>query len=86
VSDQTARNKFFLKEGIMSDFPLLAPAVSTLLGLYCVIWALVSSPVSTTYRIDAVLVGVLLLLLALAYVRVINPQEQGESTRTDRVK
>ena len=70
----------------MNDLPLLAPAVSTLFGLYCVIWALVTSPLSTTYRIDGVLVGVLLLLLAVVYVRVINPQEQGESTRTNRVK
>ena len=71
---------------MMSDLRLLAAAVSTLFGLYCVIWALVTWPLSTTYRIDAIFVGVLLLLLALVYVRVINPQEQGESTRTNRVK
>ena len=70
----------------MSDLRLLAPAVSTLFGLYCVIWALVTSSSSTTYRIDAVFVGVLLLLLALVYVRLINSHKQGKSTRTDRVK
>lgn len=70
----------------MSDLPLLAPAVSTLFGLYCVIWALGTSPLSTTYRIDGVFLGVLLLLLAVVYVRVINPHEQGERTRTGRVK
>jgi hypothetical protein len=79
------RRKHFLKEGIMSAFRFLAPAVSTLFGLYCVIWAIVASS-STTYRIDGVFIGVLLLLLALVYVRVIIPHEQGESTSTDRVK
>jgi hypothetical protein len=79
------RRKHFLKEGIMNAFRFLAPAVSTLFGLYCVIWAIVASS-STTYRIDGVFIGVLLLLLALVYVRVIIPHEQGESTSTDRVK
>ena len=70
----------------MKGLRLVAAAVSTLFGLYCVIWALVASSVSTTYRIDGVIFGVLLLLLALVYVLVINPHEQGESTPTDRVK
>ncbi len=70
----------------MSVFRFLAPAVSTLFGLYCVIWAFVASSLSTTYRIDSVFLGVLFLLLALVYVRVIIPHEQGESTSTDRVK
>jgi len=69
----------------MNAFQYLAPAVSTLSGLYCVIWAIVAST-SITYRIDGVFIGVLLLLLALVYVLVIIPHEQGESTSTDRVK
>ena len=69
----------------MSVFRFLAPAVSTLFGLYCVIWAIVAST-STPYRIDGVFLWVLLLLLALVYVRVIIRHEQGESIRTDRVK
>ena len=69
----------------MNAFQYLAPAVSTLFGLYCVIWAIGAST-SITYRIDGVFIGVLFLLLALVYVRVIIPHEQGESTSTDRVK
>jgi hypothetical protein len=71
---------------MVSDLRFLAAAVSTLFGLYCVIWAFVASSVSTTYRVDGILAGVLLLLLALVYVLVITPHEQGESTRPDQVK
>ena len=69
----------------MSILRFLAPAASTLFGLYCVIWAIVASS-SITYRIDGVFTGVLFLLLAFVFMRVIIPHEQGESTRTDRVK
>ena len=69
----------------MNGLRFLAPAVSTLFGLYCVIWAIVASS-TTTYRIDGVLIGVFFFLLALVYVRVIILHEQGESTSTDRVK
>jgi hypothetical protein len=57
----------------MSVLRYVAPSLSTLFGLYCVIWGLVASSASTAYRIDGVFFGVLFLLLAFVYLRVIPP-------------
>jgi hypothetical protein len=78
VTDKTARSKgFSARRGIMSALRFLAPSVSVLFGLYCVIWGLVASSASTAYRLDGVFFGVLLLLLALVYLRVIPPARAG---------
>jgi hypothetical protein len=70
----------------MSALRFLAPSVSALFGLYCVIWGLVASSASTAYRIDGVFFGVLLLLLAFVYLRVILPYEREEIVSSDQVR
>jgi hypothetical protein len=52
------------KEDLMN---YVAPSLCTLFSLYCVIWGLVTPSLSTTYRIDALLFGGLLLLLAFVH-------------------
>jgi hypothetical protein len=52
------------------------PSLSALVGLYCLAWAILASSFATRERGGAAFFGVMLLLLALVYVRVIPPQEQ----------
>ncbi len=54
----------------------VAPSVSALFGLYCVLWALVAASYPTSLRISGAFFGIVLLLLATVYVRIILPQEQ----------
>ena len=61
----------------MSILRYVAPSLCTLFSLYCVIWGLVVPSLSTTYRIDAVFLGGLLLLLAFVHLRVTpSPQHK----------
>ena len=69
----------------MSVLRFLAPSLSILFGLYCVIWGFVASSYPTSLRIGGAFLGVLFLLLAFVYLRVILPREQGERTRSDQV-
>lgn len=59
----------------MSVLRYVAPALSTLFGLYCVIWGLVASSYPTSLRVGGAFLGVLFLLLAYIYVRFILPHE-----------
>jgi len=68
---------FPYKEEIMRVSRFLAPSVSTLFGLYCVIWGFVASSYTASLRIGGAFLGVLLLLLALVYALVILPREQS---------
>ncbi len=60
----------------MSVLSILASSLSALFGLYCVIWGIVASSDPTAERAGSAFLGVLFLLLALVYVRVILPHEQ----------
>jgi len=60
----------------MTVLRFLAPSVSTLFGLYCIIWGLIASSSPISLRIAGAFLGVLFLLLATVYFRVILPQEQ----------
>jgi hypothetical protein len=62
----------------MSVRRFLAPAACALFGLYCLVWGLVASSSPTNMRAGAAFFGVLFLLLATVYVRVILPHEQAE--------
>jgi uncharacterized membrane protein YjfL (UPF0719 family) len=68
----------------MSVLRFLAPSLCVLFGLYCVIWGLVASSVPTSERIGSAFLGVLWLLLAYVYFRVILPHEQEKITRSDQ--
>ena len=68
----------------MSMLRFSAPSLCALFGLYCVIWGIVASSVPTAERIGATFFGVLWLLLAFVYVRVILLHEQVEITRSNR--
>jgi hypothetical protein len=70
------RKRIFIKEGNMSVLRFLAPSLYILFGLYCVIWGFVDTSVPTSERIGGAFFGVLWLLLAYVYVRVIPTQEQ----------
>jgi hypothetical protein len=61
----------------MSALRFLAPALSTLFGLYCVIWGLLASSSATSLRIGGAFLGLCFLLLALVYLRLILPRESG---------
>ncbi len=56
-----------------------APTLCLLFGLYCIGWSIVASSSSTQIRTSGAFLGVLLLLLALVYLRIILPQEQREN-------
>ncbi|BCL83879.1 hypothetical protein ccbrp13_63440 [Ktedonobacteria bacterium brp13] len=56
-----------------------APALCLLFGLYCISWSIVASSSFTQIRAGSAFLGVLLLLLALVYLRIILPQEQREN-------
>jgi amino acid transporter len=77
---------FSESEGIMSVLRYVAPAISTLFGLYCIIWGLIASSYPTSQRIGAAFLGVLFLLLAVVYLRVILPREREEVVRSDQVR
>ncbi len=68
----------------MNVFRYVAPSLCALFGLYCVIWGLIASSYPISMRLGGAFLGVLLLLLALVYVRVIISHEQEESTRSDK--
>jgi hypothetical protein len=68
----------------MSVLRFLAPSLCVVFGLYCVIWGIVASSVPTAERPGAAFFGVLWLLLAFVYVRVILLHEQEEITRSNR--
>ncbi len=69
----------------MSVLRYVAPFLCTLFGLSCVIWGLVASSSLTSLRAGGAFVGVLLLLLAFVYLRVILPHEREEIVRSDQV-
>lgn len=57
-----------------------APALCLLFGLYCISWSIIaSSSFTQQIRLGCAFLGVLLLLLALVYLRMILPQEQREN-------
>ena len=60
----------------MSVLSILASSLSALFGLYCVIWGIVAASYPTAERAGGAFLGVLFLLLAFVYVRVIRPREQ----------
>ncbi len=60
----------------MSVLSILASSLSALFGLYCVIWGIVASSDPTAERAGGAFLGVLFLLVAFVYVRVILPHEQ----------
>jgi len=62
-----------------------APLLCILFGLYCIIWGIVASSYATSLRIASAFVGVMFLLLALVYLRVIHPTEREEIVQTDQV-
>ena len=68
----------------MSILRFLAPSLCALFGLYCVIWGIVASSVPTAERTGAAFFGMLWLLLAYVYFRVILPHEQEKITRSDQ--
>ncbi len=74
-SDNTSVSE---SEGIMKVLRLLAPSISALFGLYCVMWGLLASSSSTSLRLGGAFLGVLFLLLAFVYVRVLLPREERE--------
>src|SRR5260370_22875736 len=74
-SDNTSVSE---SEGIMKVLRLLAPSISALFGLYCVMWGLLASSSSTSLRLGGAFLGVLFLLLAFVYVRVLLPREEKE--------
>ncbi|GHO81615.1 hypothetical protein KSD_93860 [Ktedonobacter sp. SOSP1-85] len=55
------------------------PLVCILFGLYALIWSLLASSTLTPIRISAVFFGILFLLLAFIYLRIILPTEQKDS-------
>jgi hypothetical protein len=57
----------------------VAAVISILFGLYCVVWAIGASSYPAPQRFGGAFLGVLLLLLAFVYVRVIRPDEQAGS-------
>jgi hypothetical protein len=72
-----------LKEDIMNVRRFLAPFVCALFGLYCVIWGIVSFSSLPAMRAGAAFFGILFLLLATVYVRMILPHEQAEHQMSD---
>jgi hypothetical protein len=68
----------------MSILRFFAPSLCALFGLYYVIWGIVASSMPTAERTGAAFFGVLWLLLAFVYVRVILLHEQKEITRSNR--
>ncbi len=62
----------------------VAPFVSILFSLYCIIWGIVASSYATSLRIGSAYIGVMFLLLALEYVLVIHPTEREEISQTDQ--
>jgi len=69
----------------MNMLRYVAPCVCVLFGLYCIVWAIVASSYSTSSRVGSAFIGVMFLLLALVYIRVINPTEREEIAQTDQV-
>ncbi len=57
----------------------VAAALSILFGLYCVVWAIAALSYPTSQRFGGAFLGVLLLLLAFVYVRVLRSHEQAGS-------
>jgi hypothetical protein len=70
----------------MSFSRYVAPSLCLLLGLYCLIWGIVASSSPTPQRVGGAFLGVVFLLLALVYVRVIFPGEREEAVRSDQVR
>jgi len=61
----------------MSIRRFLAPFVCAVFGLSCVIWSIVAGSSPVNLRGAAAFIGVLFLLLATVYVRIILPQESA---------
>jgi len=59
----------------MSVLSILASSLSALFGLYCVIWGIVASSMPAQEHAGSAFLGVLFLLVAYVYVRVILPHE-----------
>jgi len=54
---------------------ILASSLSALFGLYGVVWGVVAASYPTAERAGGAFLGVLFLLLAFVYIRVISPHE-----------
>ena len=61
----------------------VAPSLCALFGLYAVISSIVASSYPLSLRRVAAFEGVLFLLLAFVYVRVIYPREREEIVRSE---
>ena len=59
----------------MRVLSISASSLSALFGLYCVIWGIVAASYPTSERAGGAFLGVLFLLLAFVYVRMILPHE-----------
>jgi hypothetical protein len=83
---QNANHKGFSsssrRKDIMSVRRFFAPFLCTLFGLYGIIWGLVASSSLIATRIGGAFLGVLFLLLAFVYVRMVLPQEQADSSHS----
>jgi hypothetical protein len=73
------------KEGTMNMLRYVAPCVCILFGLYCIMWGIIASSYATSLRVGSAFMGVMFLLLALVYVRVIFPTEREKIAQTDQV-
>lgn len=58
----------------------LAPLLTALFGLYCLVWSLIAASSPPQQRGGAAFLGVLFLLLTFVYARILNPRERP---RTD---
>jgi hypothetical protein len=59
----------------MSVYRWVPSSLGALVGLYCLVWAILAASFAARERGGAAFFGVMLLLLALVYVRVIPAQE-----------
>jgi predicted membrane channel-forming protein YqfA (hemolysin III family) len=79
-SRDKSESRFAIKEEMMNIRRLLLPVLITLFGLYCMLWwGLLSSSMPANERFGGAFFGVLLLLLATVYLRLIpRVEQQGE--------
>ncbi len=60
----------------MNVLQFWTPALSAMFGLYCVIWGIVDASVPTAEHVGGAFLGVLFLLLALVYARIILREQE----------
>ncbi|GHO48789.1 hypothetical protein [Ktedonospora formicarum] len=69
----------------MSVLRFLAPFVCTLFGLYCIIWSLLFSSSPTSMRDGAAFIGLLLLGLAYAHLRLALSYKHRTTTPSEQI-